>query len=92
MFEENYKRLSKIVNECLQTMFSSIHLRIYCARKYNPDVCKRVTLVIDGHDSRINYVDTDIKKKRLYSYKFKNKGIRTQIVTDINDMTLYTHI
>lgn len=30
-----------------------------------------------------------ILKKRLYSYKFKNKGIRTQIVTDINDMTLY---
>lgn len=70
-------------------MFSSILLRIYSARKYNPQLFKHITLIIDGHDSRINYVNTDIKKEKLYSYKFKNKGIRTQIISDINDMVLF---
>ncbi|KAL4205560.1 hypothetical protein AB4K20DRAFT_1813041, partial [Rhizopus microsporus] len=40
MYEENYIRLNKIINECFRNMFSSILLRIYSARKYNPQLFK----------------------------------------------------
>lgn len=90
MDEENYKRINKTVNDSLSTMFSSIRLRILSAYEYNPPLFKHVTLIIDGHDSRINYVDINIKRERLYSYKFKKSGLRTQIITDINDMIIYT--
>lgn len=89
MDEDNYKRINKIINDSLENMFSSIRLRILSAYKHNPPLFKHVTLIIDGHDSRINYVDTDIKRERLFSYKFKKNGIRTQIISDVNDMIIY---
>jgi hypothetical protein len=73
MDEENYKRILKIVDYGLDNMFSNIKLRILSAHKYNPELFKHVTLIIDGHDSRINYIDTEIKHSRLYSYKFKKE-------------------
>ncbi|KAG2217219.1 hypothetical protein INT45_013964 [Circinella minor] len=90
MNEENYNRINKIVIDAMDNMFSSIRLRILSAHKYNPQLFKHVTLIIDGHDSRINYTDTEIKHSRLYSYKFKKNGIRTQFVSDMNDMIIYT--
>jgi hypothetical protein len=90
MDEENYKRILKIVDYGLDNMFSNIKLRILSAHKYNPELFKHVTLIIDGHDSRINYIDTEIKHSRLYSYKFKKNGLRTQFVSDMNDMIIYT--
>lgn len=89
MDEENYKRINKIVNDCFNNMFSNIKLRILSARKHNPDLFKHITLILDGHDSRINYNDTDIDRSRLYSYKFKKNGVRTQFVADMNDMILF---
>lgn len=89
MDEDNYKRLSKIVNDSLNNMFSNVRLRILSAHKWNPDLFKHVTLILDGHDSRINYTDTEIKHSRLYSYKFKKNGLRTQFTSDMNDMILF---
>ncbi|KAG2211801.1 hypothetical protein INT45_009254 [Circinella minor] len=88
MDDENYKRINKIVNDSLNNMFSNIRLRILSSRKYNPDLFKHVTLVLDGHDSRINYTDTDLDRSRLYSYKFKKNRLRTQFGADMNDMVL----
>ncbi|KAG2221792.1 hypothetical protein INT45_013288 [Circinella minor] len=71
-------------------MFSTIRLRILSSYKYNPPLFKHITFIIDGHDPRINYINTDIKREKLLSYKFKKNGIRTQIVSDMNDMIIYT--
>lgn len=89
MDEENYKRINKIVNDCFNNMFSNIKLRILSARKHNPDLFKHITLILDGHDSRINYNDTDIDRSRLYSYKFRKNGVRTQFVADMNNIILF---
>ncbi|KAG2209904.1 hypothetical protein INT45_009296 [Circinella minor] len=62
MDDENYKRINKIANDSLNNMFLNIRLRILSSRKYNPDLFKHVTLVLDGHDSRINYTDTDLDR------------------------------
>ncbi|KAG2216958.1 hypothetical protein INT45_007393 [Circinella minor] len=70
-------------------MFSNIKLHILSARKNNPDLFKHVTLILDGHDSRINYTDTDLDRSRLYSYKFKKNGLCTQFAADINDMIIF---
>lgn len=89
MDEDNYKRINKIVNDCFNNMFSNIKLRILSARKYNPDLFKHITLILDGHDSRLNYTDTDLDRTRLYSYKFKKNGVRTQFAADMNDMIIF---
>ncbi|KAG2218406.1 hypothetical protein INT45_011594 [Circinella minor] len=89
MDNENYKRINKIVNDALTNMFSNIKLRILSARKNNPDLFKHITLILDGHDSRINYTDTDLDRSRLYSYKFKKNGLRTQFAADINDIIIF---
>jgi len=89
MNEVNYKRINKIVKNSFDNMFSTLKLRILSAHKNNPELFKHVTLILDRHDSRFNYVDTEIKHSRLYSYKFKKNGLRTQIVSDMNDMILF---
>jgi len=86
---ENGDKLMKKTNDYLQNMFSNIKLRILSAQKYNPTNFENVTLIIDGIDHRINYVNTDIKKARLYSHKLKRSGLRTQIVSDMNDMIIF---
>lgn len=50
----------------LENMFSSPRLRVLSARLRNTDIFKHVTLLFDGHVLRINYVNTDIKKEKLY--------------------------
>jgi len=86
---KNFKNLNKQINLLLDKMFSTFKLRIYSAMKKNPKMFKHVTLIIDGHDSKINYVNTNIEKERLYSYKLKKPGCRTQIICDINEMILW---
>ncbi|KAG2210433.1 hypothetical protein INT45_012095, partial [Circinella minor] len=44
---------------------------------------------INGHDSRINYIDTDLDRSWLYLYKFKKNGLCTQFAADVNDMILF---
>jgi hypothetical protein len=86
MNDENYEYLYKKVNYCLKNMFSTPLLRLCTSMKINPKLVKHVTCYIDGHDSRINYVNTDIKREILYSYKLKTAGLRTQIIADTNEM------
>lgn len=87
--DKNYERIEKIVDNALKNMCSNVKLRILSARKNNPDLFKHVTLILDGHDSRINYTDMEIDHSRLYSYKLKKSGLRTQIISDINDIIIY---
>lgn len=73
----------------LENMFSNTILRILFARKNNPPGFKNMTVFLDGHDSRIDYLKKDIQKKDFYSYKFKHSGLRTQIIYDINNLAIY---
>ncbi|KAI1315471.1 hypothetical protein EDD11_000752 [Mortierella claussenii] len=54
----------------------------HLAAKRNPDPFKNVTRNLDGHDSRIIYVNAD--KASLYSYKLMKSGFRVQVCTDMN--------
>ena len=71
--------MDRKVDEFLSKMFSSPKLRIYSALKRNSKQFKHATLIIDGHDSKINYVDTNIKKEKLYFYKFKNLDVEPKL-------------
>jgi hypothetical protein len=88
-WESNKNDLNRVVTDMLENMFSSTTLRIINAKKINPIGFKNVTLYLDGHDSRINYNEKDIKKRNFYSYKFKNSGLRTQVIYDINEFAIY---
>lgn len=85
---ENANTLNKKIDYMLENMFSNIKVRILSSKLYNPNPFKHVTLLLDGHDSRIEYQNINIHKKELYSYKFKKPGVRTQVLTDINDMII----
>ena len=79
--------LNQQVSQLLENMFSNIFIRIQSAAKYNPDPFKHVTLLLDGHDTRGEALNQDASAH--YSYKLTKSGLRTQIMTDINDMILY---
>lgn len=87
---ERYTELNKIAKYDLENLFSNIKIRILSARLNNPEYLENVTLFIDGVDSKIKYYKPFEQKKFLYSYKLHGKGIRTQMVCDINGMILYT--
>jgi hypothetical protein len=63
-------------------------MRIIYAKIQNPPKLKNVTCYLDGYDSRITYEDINLNKERLYSFKFKNDGLRTQFIIDINQFIL----
>lgn len=70
-------------------MFSNIKIRLLAAKLYNPIGFKIITLIIDGHDSKIKYYNPDTERIKLHSYKFKKPGIRTQIVADMKKMIIF---
>jgi hypothetical protein len=72
-WDDNKNELNRLFTELLEYMFSSTALRIINAKKINPIGFKNQTLYIHGHDSRIDYLKKDIKKRKFYSYKFKKK-------------------
>lgn len=88
-WENNRNDLNRFVTDLLENMFSTTALRIINAKKLNPLGFKNITLFLDGHDSRIDYKEKDIKKRNFYSYKFKNSGVRTQVIYDINEFAIY---
>ena len=88
-WNNNKNELNRIFTELLENMFSSTILRIINAKEINPIGFKNQTLFLDGHDSRIDYLKKDIKKRKFYSYKFKKSGLRTQVVCDINQFVIY---
>lgn len=85
---DNANVLNKKIDYMLENMFSNIKVRILSSKLYNPNPFKHVTMLLDGHDSRIEYQNINIHKKELYSYKFKKPGVRTQVLTDVNDMII----
>ena len=90
MNDENYKYFYKKVNYCIKyIMFSTPLLRLCTSIKINSKLVKHVACFIGGHYSRINYVNTDIKREiLLYSYKLKTAGFGTQIISDMNEMII----
>lgn len=69
--------------------FKNIRIKILSSLINNPTSFKNVTLYIDGHDGKIKYYDPDTKTMDIKSYKLNGPGLRTQIVTDSNQMILY---
>ncbi|KAG2216300.1 hypothetical protein INT45_012478 [Circinella minor] len=85
----NYNDINKVTKKDLDELFSNIKIRILAAKVNNPQGFKNVTLFLDGHDSKIKYYNLSESSKTLYSYKLKGKGIRTQIMSDMNNMITY---
>lgn len=84
--DRQYRKLTKIINKDLLNLFSNIKIRLLAARLNNPTGFKNATLSIDGHNSKIKDYDPDTKRIKLYSYKLKQPGVRTQFFCDINKM------
>ena len=60
------------VYDMLRNMFSNIKMRIISSQNKKSKLFQTSNpLLLDGHDSRINYKNNDIEKLDLYSYKFK---------------------
>ena len=75
--------LDRKLSAFLASMFSTIQIRILLAQQ-NPSMFKHVTLLLDGHDTRVNQIGVEAEK--MYSYKFKKSGLRTQVCIDNNSM------
>lgn len=84
----NYNNLDKFVNDSLHNMFSNIKIRILSAMIKNPKNFKNITMMLDGHDTSIEYDKPDISLQKKWSYKLKSAGIRTQVLIDINEMAI----
>lgn len=87
--EANVKRLKKIIKTDMNDLFSNLKIRLLSSKINNPDGFKNVTLLIDGHDSKIKYYNPDIARQTLYSHKFKKPGLRTQTINDVNNIVLF---
>lgn len=85
----NYSSLNKLVDYFLLNMFSNVKIRILSAKIKNPKNFKNITLLLDGHDTSIDYSKPDISIQKKWSYKLKRSGIRTQVVADINEMAIF---
>jgi len=85
-YKAQQKILAKTIAKCLATMFSTIHIRLHCAKLVNPELFPHVTLHLDGHDTRLSCEEKT--SAEMYSYKLKKAGVRTQVCTDCNGMTL----
>jgi hypothetical protein len=85
--KEERKIFEKEIMRCFSVMFSTPEIRIRSANWRNPALFKHITLMLDGHDSRATYGES---KEKMYSYKLKKSGLRTQVCIDINGMVLFT--
>jgi len=84
---------SEKINKMLPMMFSSVGARMAASRLKNPKEFLSVTVHVDGHDTRVNCaIPRDVAKHRNnlglgqhpgYSFKFKKKGVRTQVADDV---------
>ncbi|CAO3627615.1 unnamed protein product [Mucor hiemalis] len=84
----NKNKLKKQIEKDISTLFSNIKIRILSAKVNNPETFKNITMIIDGHDGKIKYYNPIESNKTLYSYKLKGPGLRTQIVSDMNEMII----
>jgi hypothetical protein len=86
------KELDQWINKMLKKdyLFTNNVIRMLYAKIKNPIKLKNVTCYLDGYDSRISYEDINLNKERLYSFKFKDDGLRTQFIIDINGFIMYS--
>ncbi|KAI1293446.1 hypothetical protein EDD11_008363 [Mortierella claussenii] len=82
----NPAALNRTLTTMLSEMFSALKSR-HLAAEQNPDPFKNVTLNLDGHDSRIIYVNA--VEASLYSYKLKKPRFRVQVCIDMNNMVFF---
>ena len=85
-YNKQVQILDKKISGLLASMFSTMQIRILLAQQ-NPSMFKHVTLLFDGHDTRVN--QTGVEAEKMYSYKFKKSGLRTQVCIDNNGMVLF---
>jgi hypothetical protein len=88
-YVKNKDIINKWIDDKMDKCFSSPVLRLLCAKKFNPNLFENITLLLDGHHSKIAYQDINLNKKELYSYKLKTSGLNTQFIIDVNKMCLY---
>ena len=85
-YNKQVQILDKKLSGYLASMFSTIQIRVLLAQQ-NPSMFKHITLLLDGHDTRVNQIG--IEAEKMYSYKFKKSGLRTQVCIDNNGMVLF---
>ena len=90
-WHSNFKRLSKNVDTDLSKTFSNIRIRILSSLINSPTSFKVVTLYIDEYDGKIKYHDSDTKTMDIKSNKLDGPGLRTQTITDSNQMISYVY-
>jgi hypothetical protein len=92
LYVKEYDTLNSWLDYCVENMFSNMNIRILSAALYNTQEFKNVTMFIDGRDSRINYSSCkeieSFRRGSLYSFKLKQAGCRTQIMSDVNNMII----
>jgi hypothetical protein len=88
-YVKNKDTVNKWIDDKINNCFSSPILRLLCSKKFNPNLFENITLLLDGHHSKITYQDINLNKKDLYSYKLKTSGLNTQFIIDTNRMCLY---
>ena len=71
----NYTELNAFVNYCLKNMFTNIKIRVLSSLIKNPIHFKNITLILDGHDSTLEYDKPDIDIEKKWSYKSKKNQV-----------------
>ena len=73
---------------CLLKMFLNIKIRVYSAKIENLENFKNITLLLDGHDTSIDYSKPNISNHKKWLYKLKSSGLRTQVLVDNNNVVI----
>lgn len=86
-FYKTHRRThAKLFSHLLANMFSTLPIRLLCAKLVNPPLFQHVTLHLDGHDTRLSCEEKS--SAEMYSYKLKKAGVRTQVCMDCNGMAI----
>ena len=89
IWDENMIELDVVLDNMLSTMFSNPLLRSITGKLENDPNFLFATFFLDGHDTRIEYSNlAQYKRFDYWSFKFKNAGIRTQVLVDVQEMAI----
>ncbi len=80
VFKKYGSELDSWIDSLFPSMFSTPKIRLLYARKNNLNEFDGVTMMLDGHDTSINYHSIYEIMKKLYSKKLDKFGFRTQVV------------
>lgn len=84
-----YDELNVWINNLMYNCFSNKRIRVLNSNIKNPEMVKHVTLILDGHHSKIIYEDINVNRKDLFSWKLKKPGLNTQFIIDINEIVIF---